>query len=76
MVLIHHAQVEEGDLIRDAARRLAEFPASGRPGRVAGSYELVIVGTPYVIVYRVRSTGAINPRLLHGAQRWPPGVAK
>ncbi|OCA53553.1 type II toxin-antitoxin system RelE/ParE family toxin [Photorhabdus namnaonensis] len=45
----------------------------GRPGRVKGTRELVINGTPFIVVYRVK------PRLkrievihfLHGAQQWP-----
>jgi toxin ParE1/3/4 len=44
----------------------------GRPGRVQGTRERVITGTPYLVVYRVRHEVEIL-RVLHGAMRWPPG---
>jgi toxin ParE1/3/4 len=41
--------------IRQAAERLAEFPRVGHAGRVVGTYEWVVRGLPYIIVYQ---TGA------------------
>jgi len=57
--------------IRAAVTRLATSPALGRPGRAAGTRELVIPRTPYIVPYRV--TGAVVQiiTILHGAQRWP-----
>ena len=52
--------------------RLADYPASGRPGRVAGTRELVVPGTPYIVPYRVRSETVEVLRVFHGARRWPP----
>ena len=47
------AAVLVDEQIADAARRLLDFPDSGRPGRVAGTRELVIPRTPYVAAYLV-----------------------
>jgi toxin ParE1/3/4 len=39
--------------IEAAVRRLARFPHSGRPGYRAGTRELVVPRTPYIVPYRV-----------------------
>ena len=54
-----------------AVRRLVDFPASGRVGRIAGTRELVINGTPYVAAYAITETTVRILRVLHGAQEWP-----
>lgn len=54
-----------------ASRRLLDFPASGRLGRIAGTRELVINGTPYVAAYTMTETTVRILRVLHGAQEWP-----
>ena len=62
--------------IRAAVTRLAGSPGLGRPGRVAGTRELVILRTPYIVPYRVKGDVQIIT-ILHSAQRWPdrlPGV--
>ena len=51
--------------------RLATHPASGRPGRVPGTRELVISGTPYVVPYRVRDETVQILRVFHAARKWP-----
>ena len=57
--------------IAAAARRLLDFPASGRVGRIAGTRELVINGTPYVAAYAITDATVRILRVLHGAQEWP-----
>ncbi|OWV92705.1 addiction module toxin RelE [Rhizobium sp. R72] len=57
-----------------ATRRLLDFPASGRIGRIAGTRELVIIGTPYVAPYAVTETRVRILRVLHGAQEWPEAL--
>lgn len=58
--------------IAEAARRLAEFPGLGRPGRLPNTRELVIPQTPYVLPYSVRDGRVLILAVLHHSQRWPP----
>jgi toxin ParE1/3/4 len=51
--------------------RLGNHPASGRIGRVPGTRELVITGTPYIIPYRVRGDTVEILRVFHAARKWP-----
>lgn len=57
--------------IADAVERLARFPSSGRPGRVEGTRELVVPGTPYVMPYRVRRGMVEILRVFHVSRKWP-----
>jgi addiction module RelE/StbE family toxin len=56
--------------IRDATRLLAEHPAVGRPGRVAGTRELLVPRTPYILPYRVVGEVLEVLRVLHWERRW------
>ena len=51
--------------------RLANHPSSGRSGRVPGTRELVVSGTPYIVPYRVRGATVEILRIFHGARKWP-----
>lgn len=53
------------------ARHLRKLPAAGRAGRVPATREAVVVGTPFLMPYRVRAGTIEILRVLHGAQRWP-----
>lgn len=66
------AAIDVGDAIEESVRRLADFPESGRLGRVPGTRELVVTGTPFIVVYRIEPAAVVVLRVLHGAQRWPP----
>ena len=55
-----------------AVERLAELPNMGRPGRVTGTRELVVSGTPYVIPYRLRGDQLEVIAVFHSRQKWPP----
>jgi toxin ParE1/3/4 len=57
--------------IVNAAEQLKRFPASGRPGRVPGTRELVVSGTPYIVPYRVRGDAVELLRVFHAARKWP-----
>jgi len=50
---------------------LSEFPEIGRPGRVLGTRELVISGSPYLTIYEVKRRNVHLIALLHGAQKCP-----
>jgi toxin ParE1/3/4 len=54
-----------------AVERLAELPNLGRPGRVAGTRELLVPGTPYVIPYRLRGERVEVIAVFHARQKWP-----
>lgn len=57
--------------ILDAVNHLEQFPNMGRPGRVAGTRELVVSHTPYLVPYRIREEVIELLRVLHGARKWP-----
>jgi toxin ParE1/3/4 len=57
--------------IFSAVELVQRYPEAGRPGRVAGTRELVIVPTPFLIAYRVRRGKIEILSLLHGARKWP-----
>jgi len=59
------------EAIRHQIGLLQNHPHLGRPGRVTGTRELAINGTPFIAVYQVTDAVLIL-RMLHGAQRWPP----
>jgi toxin ParE1/3/4 len=57
--------------IFSAAGMLTRHPLAGRAGRVKGTRELVVAGTPYVIAYRIHRDEIHILAVLHGARRWP-----
>ena len=61
------------DAIRGRVELLSDQPAMGRPGRVAGTRELVITGRPYIVAYTVDNQidAVVILRVLHGTRRWP-----
>lgn len=58
------------DRILESAERLGRFPYMGHIGRAPGTYEWVVPGLPYIVVYKVN----INDEevdvvaVFHGAQ--------
>jgi len=58
-------------LIAKKAANLHNHPQLGRPGRVAGTREMV-VHRNYVLVYDVTPDMVRILRVLHVARQWPP----
>ncbi|MDO8519930.1 MAG: type II toxin-antitoxin system RelE/ParE family toxin [Deltaproteobacteria bacterium] len=57
--------------IAKAVLNLQSYQNLGRPGRVKGTRELVVVGTPFLIPYRIKKERIEILAILHGARRWP-----
>ena len=55
----------------EAVELLVELPNLGRQGRIAGTRELVVAGTPYIIPYRIHRNRVELIAVFHGRQRWP-----
>jgi toxin ParE1/3/4 len=57
--------------IVEAVEILRDHPHLGRAGRIAGTRELVIPETPYIVPYRVVDDEVQILAVLHAARRWP-----
>lgn len=64
------AAARQIDLIEAAVNHLRAFPMMGRTGRRAGTRELPVPGTPYIIVYRAKEASVQVLAVLHGARNW------
>ena len=58
--------------VMERAAILDAQPGMGRGGRVKGTREFVLAGTPFILVYVAHHPVRIL-RVLHGAQKWPTG---
>lgn len=58
-------------LIETKASLLIDQPSMGRPGRVDGTREFVVTGTPYILPYRVRDGRVEILAVLHASRQWP-----
>jgi toxin ParE1/3/4 len=58
-------------LIKESTILLQDNPNLGRMGRVGGTRELVIPGTPYILPYRVKADQIQILAVFHGARKWP-----
>jgi len=57
--------------IIEAVEYLIDQPNIGRPGRLSGSRELIVSGTPFIVVYWVLGAAVQILRVLHHARKWP-----
>ena len=62
------------DRLRDTGEALGES-ATGRPGRVTGTYEKSVIRLPYIISYELRPIAShenvVILRVIHTARDWP-----
>ncbi|MGH2376309.1 MAG: type II toxin-antitoxin system RelE/ParE family toxin [Vicinamibacterales bacterium] len=59
--------------IKGVVRLLGEHPHMGRPGRVSGTREFVVSGTPYIIAYTVFGDRVAILAVMHSSRQWPDG---
>ena len=57
--------------IEKAITALRFTPNMGRPGRISGTRELVVTGTPFIVPYRVKEDRIEIIAVIHSARRWP-----
>ncbi len=60
--------------ITDCAEQLLQFPKQGKPGRVAGTREL-IVHEHCILVYEIAGDALQILSVLHTSRQWPPEPA-
>ena len=65
------AAIQVSENIEISAGRLIDHPNMGKSGRVKGTRELIVVGTPYILVYRLNGNSIQILSILHGAQLYP-----
>jgi toxin ParE1/3/4 len=61
------------DRIVSSVEMLEQYAQMGRAGRMEGTRELVIAGTPFVVIYRVGREQIDVLAVFHTARRWPEG---
>lgn len=59
------------ELFEEKAGRLLDHPGLGRPGRIAGTRELV-AHQNYILIYDAPGDLVRVLRVLHAARQWPP----
>ena len=57
--------------VLEAVGQLAEQPGMGRPGRVPGTRELIVLKTRYLVPYRVHGDTISILRVFHTSRRLP-----
>jgi toxin ParE1/3/4 len=65
------AAIKMAERVHEAVVNLIEHPNMGRPGRLQATRELVVSGTPFIVVYWVRGASVQVLRVLHHSRKWP-----
>jgi toxin ParE1/3/4 len=58
-------------VIKERAALMQDNPHMGRLGRVDGTRELIITGTPYILPYRVKDNQIQILAVFHSSRQWP-----
>ena len=58
-------------LVVKKIRVLEQYPFLGRIGRIPGTRELIISGTPYIVPYRIVEDRIEILRVIHASREWP-----
>jgi toxin ParE1/3/4 len=68
------AAIAVGLRLRNAVEKLTVFPNADRPGRRAGTRELVVTGTSLIVIYAVNEgSGEVQILgIVHAKQKYPP----
>lgn len=53
---------------------LSLHPSLGKPGRLEGTRELVVAGTPFLVPYRVKNKIVQILRVYHNSRKWPENL--
>ena len=64
------AAVRTVERIQAAIDRAAQMPYAARAGKRPGTRELIVLGTPYIVLYRILEEAIQILRIMHGAQNW------
>lgn len=57
--------------IEKAVKAIGRHPEIGRSGRVDGTREMVVSGTPFIVPYRVKAKRVELLAVIHSARCWP-----
>lgn len=55
----------------EAIEYLEKYPTMGRVGRVPTTRELIVSGTPFIVIYQIREASIFVLRILHASRKWP-----
>ena len=55
-------------IVRRTHAQLSKHPASGKPGRVNGTRELIFPEIPYIVIYTIQQETIFIVRVFHTAQ--------
>jgi toxin ParE1/3/4 len=57
--------------IETAVAVLSRHPEAGRAGRIRGTRELVVSGTPFIVPHRFRRDTIQILAVVHASRKWP-----